>query len=417
MDAINKIIIDVSDPLTTPVVKAVQEDSRSRFVEITLIANGEPLAIPAVAHGMIGIRRPNGTYVLYDADEDNNPAVTFDGNVATAYLSQEALAIAGDLYTSVSVYTSNQRLTAFHFIVSVEQTAVPSDVVVDSDYFNILESMIEDAVDAANRAEQAAAQVGDPVSYTAQTKTDAQKAQARANIGAMALDATPTPAAHASTHALGGSDALSPADIGAIRVYKSVTELGLTEGSATIAGIWTAMSDKSLLMVNASQLASAERPPSGTLGDIEIFRFGNSLGRILSYGKLTSSADYRMFLNSNNVPDGTWVRIGGKTTGDFVRNGNWTTAANNAIKFLRVGSVVTMYGSIYPTFQVPAYTSFGTIPPGFRPTDDISMLFIPSAQTANPYWIYAGSDGSCSTQSLPLPPNERYYVTATYIAK
>ena len=157
MDAINKITIDVSDPLTTPVVKSVQEDVRSRFVEITLVTNGQPLDIPSDAHGMIGIRRPNGTYVLYDEDEDGDPAVTFDGNVATAYLSQEALAFAGDMYTSVSVYTSNQRLTAFHFIVAVEQTAVPSDVVVESDYFNILEGVVEDALDAAERAEEAVA--------------------------------------------------------------------------------------------------------------------------------------------------------------------------------------------------------------------------------------------------------------------
>lgn len=157
MDAVNKIVIDVSDPLNIPVVKAVQEDARSRFIEITLVTNGQPLDIPSDAHGMIGIRRPNGTYVLYDEDEDGDPAVTFDDNVATAYLSQEALAFAGDMYTSVSVYTSNQRLTAFHFIVAVEQTAVPSDAVVESDYFNILEGVVEDALDAAERAEEAVA--------------------------------------------------------------------------------------------------------------------------------------------------------------------------------------------------------------------------------------------------------------------
>ena len=157
MDATNRITIDVTDPLTTHVVKAVQEDNRSRYVEITLVSNGVPLAIPTGADGIIGLRRPNGTYVLYDEDDDGNKAVTFSGNVATAYLSQEALALAGELYTSVSVYTSSQRLTAFHFVVSVEETAVPSGVVVETDYFNILEGLIEDAVDAANRADAALA--------------------------------------------------------------------------------------------------------------------------------------------------------------------------------------------------------------------------------------------------------------------
>ena len=153
--AINRITVDLTDPLTTPVVKAVQEDVASRFIEIALVQNGEPLALPVGTHGMIGIRRPNGTYVLYDADENGNDAVTFDGNVATAYLSQEALAVAGSLYMSVSLYDGDARLTAFHVIVDVECTAVPSGVVVASDYFNILESLIDTAVDAADRAEAA----------------------------------------------------------------------------------------------------------------------------------------------------------------------------------------------------------------------------------------------------------------------
>ena len=49
LDSLNKITIDVSDPLTAPVVRAVQEDIRSRFVEITLVRNGQPLDIPAGA--------------------------------------------------------------------------------------------------------------------------------------------------------------------------------------------------------------------------------------------------------------------------------------------------------------------------------------------------------------------------------
>lgn len=183
LDAKNRITIDVAGSVYTPVVRAVQEDIRSRYVEIVLIANGEPLEIPAGTHGIIGIRRPNGTHVLYDATEDESDAVTFDGNVATAYLSQQALAEAGDLYVSVSLYVNSARLTAFHFIVKVDETAVPSGVVIDSDYFNILEAMIDQAVDAANRAEQAAATVSNPVSYDPQTPTAAEQAQARANIG------------------------------------------------------------------------------------------------------------------------------------------------------------------------------------------------------------------------------------------
>lgn len=148
LDAKNLILIDVSDPLNTPVAHAVQEDTRSRYVEITLVRNGEPLDIPAGTLGMVGIRRPNDTYVLYDETEDETAAVSFTNNVATVWLTQEALAVPGRLYCSVSLYTSTVRLTAFHFMIDVEPTAVPSGVVIESDYFNILQAQIENLLNS-----------------------------------------------------------------------------------------------------------------------------------------------------------------------------------------------------------------------------------------------------------------------------
>ena len=157
LDAIYRITIDVADQLVTPVVKAVSEDIRSRYVDIVLVRNGDPMAIPAGTLGMIGIRRPNGTYVLYDEDEDGDPAVTFDGNTATCYLLQEALAVPGKMYTSLTLYKDSTALSAFHFFIDVEARAVPGDAVVQSDYFDILQGQIEDALDAAERAEDAVA--------------------------------------------------------------------------------------------------------------------------------------------------------------------------------------------------------------------------------------------------------------------
>ena len=146
LDSLNRITIDVSDPLKTQVAHAVQEDLRSRFVEITLVRNGEPLDIPVGAVGVVGLRRPNDTYVLYDTDEDGNAAVTFDGSIATCYLRQEALAMAGSMYTSVSIYSADRttRLTAFHFMTDVDATAVPSNVIVEHDYINIFQTELDE---------------------------------------------------------------------------------------------------------------------------------------------------------------------------------------------------------------------------------------------------------------------------------
>ena len=267
------------------------------------------------------------------------------------------------------------------------------------------------------------------VSYGIDTVTTEQQAHARSNIGVglatteseglvqlyNGVDSTSTTMAATAAAVKLAYENGGGGGSGPITVYTSVTDLSLTIGSATISGIWSAMSSQSMLLCYISDLASGERPTSS--GILQVYKKANIDGYILAFGREYSKCDYRMFLNSYGVPDGTWIRICGETTGDFVRNGNYTTAANNLIKFRRVGAVVTMHGSIYPTVQVPAYTSVGTIPDGFRPANNVSLLFIPSTQTESPYWVYAGTDGVCSMQSIALPANVSYYITATYIAK
>ena len=98
-----------------------------------------------------------------------------------------------------------ERLATFRFVVEVAPCVLPDAEIISSDYYNILASKVAEAVAAAERAEQAqsaaaasaeaaatsaanaATSVEGAVKYnTAQTLTDAQKQQARDNIGAPA---------------------------------------------------------------------------------------------------------------------------------------------------------------------------------------------------------------------------------------
>ena len=253
MEAITHISIDVANPSVAPVVRAVQEDIRSRYVAVELLENRQPLTLPAGVTGTVGIRTSRGVHILYDENEDETAAVTFDGNVATVYLRQEALANSDKLYVNLILRSGTAILTAFAFWVEVEALAVPSGAVVQTDYFNILQQEIEEANHAAetarsivgectdeadraeseaDRAETYASGVQNPVSYAQQTLSDSQKTQARVNIAAASTS-------HKSTHAVGGTDALSPADIGAAEAsaladYILLTEKGAASGVATL---------------------------------------------------------------------------------------------------------------------------------------------------------------------------------------
>lgn len=112
-----------------------------------------------------------------------------------------------------------------------------------------------------------------------------------------------------------GNVELTPADIGAIdendldykKWYNSVTELGLTAGSATIAGVWNALSNGERITCNASQFDADNRPSVG--GEIDIFRIEDDRGWIEFKGRQGIQKDFRMFLDAATPaqPTGVWM--------------------------------------------------------------------------------------------------------------
>jgi hypothetical protein len=97
-------------------------------------------------------------------------------------------------------------------------------------------------------------------------------------------------------------------------VVGSVSDLGLTVGSATISDAYTALLDKQVLICPASDFAVGELPLFGgnrqTDGTIEIVKGGTD-GWIEFHGRQSSVGEYRMCFTSSDIPSGTWVRIPG----------------------------------------------------------------------------------------------------------
>lgn len=187
----------------------VQGDANSRTIVATLWDGAQLYSIPAGAAIMVRFRKPDGTGGLYDATESGNQ-VSYAGSIVTAPVATQMLAVAGDVFAEIDIFGSGsgaaaERLATFRFVVEVAPCVLPDAKIISSDYYNILASKVAEAIAAAERAEQAqsaaatsaeaaatsaanaATSVEGAVKYNApQTLTDAQKQQARDNIGAPA---------------------------------------------------------------------------------------------------------------------------------------------------------------------------------------------------------------------------------------
>jgi hypothetical protein len=102
-----------------PVVNAVQSDSNTRSVAISLIFENKPWEIPEGTTAAVRFKKPDGKSGLYDTLPDNNAAYSIDGNVVTVTLAPEVLTAEGNVDVAVALYNGNDVLVTFPFIVNV----------------------------------------------------------------------------------------------------------------------------------------------------------------------------------------------------------------------------------------------------------------------------------------------------------
>jgi len=139
-----------------------------------------------------------------------------------------------------------------------------------------------------------------------------------ADLGTASLGTAATYARSDHVHAMPSASqvgAVSTADM-KYKVYDSIVDLpGFTSndvGSATIAGAWNAMPDGSILICPRTDFPVSELPKD-TAGEIEIIKNVNGVvGKVEFHGKSSYDGDYRMFINSSNVPTVPWICLPGK---------------------------------------------------------------------------------------------------------
>lgn len=104
----------------------------------------------------------------------------------------------------------------------------------------------------------------------------------------------------------------SASDVGAVssdnvkfKIYSSVSDIGLTVGSATISGAFGLLPNGSILYANGSDFPTSELP-GYYIGIVEIIKEPSGGGIIYFHGQTDAYGEGVMHLTSSNVPSGVW---------------------------------------------------------------------------------------------------------------
>lgn len=166
------ITVDVVPGLITPPkANVIKGDSKTRYIDVTVLNNGEPLELEDDVTISYIYLKPDCTQVI-------NPA-TISGNVVTIELSDQCLTVAGLCSCEIQFYKGSQQLTSAMFKVSVHPGVYDANALESSDEYlslskatNNAEEAADKANAAAEKANQAAANVKDGTTYIPSVSTE-----------------------------------------------------------------------------------------------------------------------------------------------------------------------------------------------------------------------------------------------------
>ena len=122
MEIKKTIKIDLAKKGMPEVVYAVQGETNTRKVEISMLENGVAWNVPSETTVAVAFSKPDGTKGLYDFLPDESAAAIVNENKVTIVLAPQVLTAHGNVMASVVFYDSNlDVLATFPFVIFVEK--------------------------------------------------------------------------------------------------------------------------------------------------------------------------------------------------------------------------------------------------------------------------------------------------------
>lgn len=186
MEIRQKLSLDFGRDTHPITVFAKQNDTKTRFLEITPLNCGQAYALEDGITPRLQLTKADGHTVLNDA--------TVENGVIVVELTPQALAAAGVAVAEIGLYKGEALLSSQIFYIDVERAAFNKDAPESSDEFNALVDALGKVDGAVEKAERAAQEV-----KTVVTKAD--KATQAANTAATAANSAASAANTAKSNA------------------------------------------------------------------------------------------------------------------------------------------------------------------------------------------------------------------------
>lgn len=136
MVIIHELTMELDRRGIPPVVHAVQGDSGTRAIAVSLRAGGSPFEPPEGAAASVAFRKPDGKKGWYDTLPDGTAACTVAGSTVTAVLAPEVLTAAGQVDVVLVLQDESlHQLATFGFAVQVAKNPA-AGTGISNDYYS-----------------------------------------------------------------------------------------------------------------------------------------------------------------------------------------------------------------------------------------------------------------------------------------
>lgn len=151
MEIRQKLSLDFGRDTHPITVFAKQNDTKTRFLEITPLNCGQAYALEDGITPRLQLTKADGHTVLNDAAVENG--------VIVVELTPQALAAAGVAVAEIGLYKGEALLSSQIFYIDVERAAFDKDAPVSSDEFNALTAALAEVNTVAERAATIASEI------------------------------------------------------------------------------------------------------------------------------------------------------------------------------------------------------------------------------------------------------------------